>query len=313
LGELTGIPVLSTSTLDRLRRSGFARGKNPTLALPKPGWEAAAWPRRVLSSVLRSIPPWRSLLRPRRALLVKAPDPTPQTLTPSPQPPAPEPISAIMPVMFDLPLFPLGTVLFPGMPLPLHIFEDRYKIMIGLCLERRQPFGVVLIKEGVEALGSLAEPHLVGCTARITQVERLGQGRMIIGVIGRRRFRILSLNRDLPYLVGKAVYYPLSDEETGTDDAARRLRPLVIRYMEELSRIEGTDFNPVQIPEESISLAFTAAALLRIPVIQKQAFLAALSADELLRDLRKHYRREVAFLKVMVERKVKDQGPFSLN
>jgi Lon protease-like protein len=199
------------------------------------------------------------------------------------------------------------------MPLPLHVFEDRYKIMIGLCLEQRQPFGVVLIKEGVEALGPLAEPHLVGCSARITQVERLGQGRMNIGVIGRRRFRILSLDHNLPYLVGNAVYYPLSDEEAGTDDAARRLRPWVIRYMEELSKLEGSDFDPEQIPEEPVSLAYTAATLLRIPEIQKQTFLAALTTDDLLRDLRKHYRREVAFLKVMVERKVTDQGPFSLN
>lgn len=218
-----------------------------------------------------------------------------------------------MPTMFDLPLFPLDTVLFPGMPLPLRIFEDRYKIMIGLCLERRQPFGVVLIKEGIEALGPLAEPYLVGCTARITQVERLGQGRMNIGAIGRRRFRILSINRDLPYLVGNATYYPLSSEEAGTNSAAGKLRPWVIRYMEELSKIEGSDFDPLQIPENPISLAYTAATLLRIPANQKQAFLAALAANELLNDLRKHYRREVAFLKVMIEQRVTDQGPFSLN
>ena len=216
-------------------------------------------------------------------------------------------------MMYDLPLFPLDTVLFPGMPLSLHVFEDRYKIMIGLSLERRQPFGVVLIKEGVEALGPLAEPHLVGCTARITQVERLGQGRMNIGAIGRRRFRILSLNRDLPYLVGEAVNYPLASDAPGTDIAASRLRPWVIRYMDELSRIEGSDFDPLQLPEDPIPFAYMAATLLRIPSNQKQAFLAAVSAYELLDDLRRHYRREVAFLKMMIEQRVTDQGPFSLN
>lgn len=218
-----------------------------------------------------------------------------------------------MMAMYDLPLFPLDTVLFPGMPLSLHVFEDRYKIMIGLSLERRQPFGVVLIKEGVEALGPLAEPHLVGCTARITQVERLGQGRMNIGAIGRRRFRILSLNRDLPYLVGDAMNYPLAGDAPGTDAAASKLWPWVIRYMDELSRIEGSDFDPLQLPEDPIPFAYMAATLLRIPSNQKQAFLAAVSANELLDDLRRHYRREVAFLKMMVEQRVTDQGPFSLN
>ena len=218
-----------------------------------------------------------------------------------------------MKTMNDLPLFPLDTVLFPGMPLSLHIFEDRYKLMIGLCLERRQPFGVVLIKEGAEALGPLAEPHLVGCTARITQVERLGQGRMIIGAVGRRRFRILSINRDLPYLVGNAAYYPLQSDTPGIEPAAAKLRPWVVRYMEQLARIEGSEFDPLGLPEESVQLAYMAASLLRIPANQKQAFLTAVAADELLDSLRWHYRREVAFLKAMVEQRVTDQGPFSLN
>ncbi len=215
--------------------------------------------------------------------------------------------------MNDLPLFPLDTVLFPGMPLSLHIFEDRYKLMIGMCLERRQPFGVVLIKEGAEALGPLAEPHLVGCTARITQVERLGQGRMNIGAVGRRRFRILSINRDLPYLVGNAAYYPLQSDTPGIESAAAKLRPWVVRYMDELAQIEGSEFDPLRLPEEPIQLAYIAASILRIPSNQKQAFLTAVSADELLDSLRWHYRREVAFLKVMVEQPITDQGPFSLN
>ena len=99
--------------------------------------------------------------------------------------------------MFELPIFPLNTVLFPGMPLSLHIFEDRYKLMIGKCLQERRAFGVVLIRQGAEALGPLAEPNKIGCTAFISQVERLHQGRMNIGVIGQRRFRIISLDTEL--------------------------------------------------------------------------------------------------------------------
>jgi Lon protease-like protein len=220
--------------------------------------------------------------------------------------------------MYELPLFPLNTVLFPGMPLALHIFEDHYKVMIGLCLERRQSFGVVLIRQGDEALGPLAEPHLVGCTAQITQVKRLGQGRMNIGAIGRRRFRILSMSRDKPYLVGEVVNYPLSGKESsgtesGINTAANRLRHWVARYMDELSNIEGADFDPLQLPDEPVRLAYLAATLLHIPEHEKQMFLTSVSTVELLRDLRSIYRREVAFLKMMSERKVTDQGYFSLN
>ena len=74
--------------------------------------------------------------------------------------------------MLRLPLFPLNTVLFPKMPITLHIFEERYKQMIQHCLSEQIPFGVVLIKQGVEVNGS-AEPYLVGCTARITHTHHL--------------------------------------------------------------------------------------------------------------------------------------------
>ena len=86
--------------------------------------------------------------------------------------------------MFELRLFPLNTVLFPKMPLPLHIFEERYKLMITECMEADEPFGVVLIEEGSKAFGPLAQPHAVGCTARVVQVESLEDGRMNIITIG---------------------------------------------------------------------------------------------------------------------------------
>ena len=86
--------------------------------------------------------------------------------------------------MLNLPLFPLNTVLFPEMPLPLHIFEVRYKQMIAKCLAGDRTFGVVLIKHGSEALGPLAEPYSIGCTARIIESQSLGEGRMEITTVG---------------------------------------------------------------------------------------------------------------------------------
>jgi hypothetical protein len=110
--------------------------------------------------------------------------------------------------MRELPLFPLNAVLFPGMPLRLHVFEDRYKQMIGYCRQSGAPFGVVLIRSGQE-VGGAAEPYNIGCAASITQIEMLSEGRMNLTAIGYERFQIQSLRHDLPYLVGVVESYPL--------------------------------------------------------------------------------------------------------
>lgn len=216
--------------------------------------------------------------------------------------------------MFKLPLFPLNTVLFPGMPLVLHIFEDRYKLMIGKCIQERQPFGVVLIRQGVEALGPAAEPHPVGCTALIRQVQRLEQGRMNISAVGRSRFRVVSFEYDLPYLVGNVETYPLASQQSEEQAAAaRRLRPWVALYMETLSQVEGVDLDPENLPEEPVDLAYLAATVLQVPAGMKQGLLATEQATALLNEIRGLYRQEVAFLKNMLARNVEDPNPFSLN
>ena len=216
--------------------------------------------------------------------------------------------------MFVLPLFPLNMVLFPGMPLALHIFEDRYKLMVGKCVQERQPFGVVMIKKGAEALGPLAKPHAVGCTAFVTQVQRLDQGRMNIGAVGHERFRILDTDDALPYLVGQVERYPLEEgEPEALDAAARRLRPWVLRYLEILPQIDDIDLDLDQLPEEPAPLAYLAATVVQIPAEQKQPLLASEDALALLNELRGVYRREVPLLKSMLEQQVIDQGTFSLN
>ena len=216
--------------------------------------------------------------------------------------------------MFEIPLFPLDIVLFPGMPLSLHIFEDRYKLLIGNCLQERRPFGVVLIKKGREALGPLAEPHLVGCTAYVSQVERLEQGRMNIGAIGRERFRINSLDQSLPYLLGQVERFPIGDLNRAEQKlAADRLRPWVIRYLAILPEVEDLTIEPRLLPADPILLAYLAATLLQVPVEQKQSLLVAKQALPLLEELHELYRREIALVKVMREQQVVDEGFFSLN
>lgn len=221
--------------------------------------------------------------------------------------------------MYELPLFPLNTVLFPGMPLALHIFEDRYKLMIGRCIQERRPFGVVLIKKGIEALGSLPEPYTIGCTAYIRQVERLEEGRMNIGAVGHRRFRVLSLDYHLPYLVGQVESFPLesvlpeSQEIAAQSAAARKLRPLVTRYLETLSSIDGVEITTLQLPGEPVRLAYVAATILQVPEEQKQPLLAADGALNLLLYLRHLYRREISVLRMMLEVPEAELGSFSLN
>jgi uncharacterized protein len=217
--------------------------------------------------------------------------------------------------MFELPLFPLNTVLFPGMPLQLHIFEERYKRMIQLCLDQRQPFGVVLIRHGREALGPLAEPHYVGCTARIIEVEPLSEGLMNIVALGQQRFRVLSLNYEQPYLVGKVELYPIEALDThDLADQGRILLPWVKRYMEILTRASDADLDPEHLPTDPLVLAYLAAVLLQIPADQKQRLLASTQATDLLANIQDIYRREVALLqRLLSTENIENPGKISLN
>src|SRR4051812_40589227 len=105
-----------------------------------------------------------------------------------------------------LPLFPLPLVLLPQNPLPLHIFEERYREMIGEVIDKESEFGVVLAAEG----GIVN----VGCTATIERVvERFPDGRLDIITIGRRRFEVSSINEDRAFLRGEVVFF---DDDGGS-------------------------------------------------------------------------------------------------
>ncbi|HEV8360499.1 MAG TPA: LON peptidase substrate-binding domain-containing protein [Candidatus Thermoplasmatota archaeon] len=108
--------------------------------------------------------------------------------------------------MDRIPLFPLDVVLFPGMPLPLRIFEPRYHAMLRDCEARGQGFGVVLIREGVE-VGGDAEPFPIGTLARIDQRSDHGDVAFIVAR-GTRRFRIARTIRERPYLEGEVAWLP---------------------------------------------------------------------------------------------------------
>lgn len=217
--------------------------------------------------------------------------------------------------MEEIPIFPLNTVLFPGAPLQLHIFEERYKRMIGFCLEQRKPFGLVLIRSGQEALAPLAEPFLVGCTAKITQVQRLDEGRMNILSIGQDRFRVVSLDKESqPYLVGTIESFPLTiSNNVLFQSEILNLREKVDRYLRLVTESSQGKFEANQIPQEPFALAYLAASLLQIPLQEKQALLEIESAEELAAEEIKCYRREIAILKAVISSDVPVKGAFSRN
>lgn len=200
-----------------------------------------------------------------------------------------------------IPLFPLNTVLFPGVPLNLHIFEPRYKEMIGFCLEEKQPFGVVLIRRGREALGPLADPYEVGCSAAIIQNEPLEGGQINIAAVGVERFRIRSLVHDRAYLVGEVDTYPVRDlRHKSLAGLADRLRPWVRQYLQTISDSVPDSVESDYLPGEPVALAYIAAFLVQAPALEKQKLLETESMPELLGQLEQLFRRETAILKVLI-------------
>ncbi len=216
-------------------------------------------------------------------------------------------------MMFELPIFPLNTVLFPGMPLHLHIFEERYKHMMRQVLEGDQTFGVVLIRRGVEAHGPMADPHSIGCSARVVQTHPLGEGRMNLVAVGQERFRILRLeNTPQHYLVAQVELYPLSVYDSHkASEAVSWLRPRMERYLQILAQAGDLNAPEPNMPGEIIPLVHLACIMLQLPPEQKQRLLEADSADWLLEQLPGIYRREMSLLRAITGSGAEMMGMFS--
>lgn len=166
-----------------------------------------------------------------------------------------------------IPLFPLDVVLFPGIPLPLHIFEERYKLMVQECLEHRQEFGVVMTREdGIAA---------VGCTAAILQVvKRYPDGRMDILTVGRSPFLMSDVFDDKPYLEAAVEY--LEDEPLSEGSPPRPLMTLFEKCYAALRgqapRLEGAP--------PGISLTFLLVSELPLDLEYKQELLEMRSEEQ---------------------------------
>ena len=154
----------------------------------------------------------------------------------------------------DIPLFPLHTVLCPGVALPLHVFEERYRELVARCLTTRGPFGVVLIREGWEVGGTgglkLAE---VGTLASIREASRYPDGRYDLLAVGGMRFRLEAVLDDVaPYLVGRVTPLP---EDTGDPDVAATLvREVTSRVVEYLRLLRPRDGEDAALPDVRVEL-----------------------------------------------------------
>ncbi|MGE5325125.1 MAG: LON peptidase substrate-binding domain-containing protein [Actinomycetota bacterium] len=178
-----------------------------------------------------------------------------------------------------LPIFPLEVVLFPGAPLPLHIFEPRYKEMITECLELGKPFGMVRAKEN-----AVAE---VGCSAVILNVmKRYEDGRLDIASEGKQRFSILELNHDRPFLQAEVTWFdddepaPLPGKEAET----------AVQLHEQLFQILGQD---ADIDRDRNPLSFQLASQLPVDLDFKQAILEMKSEAERMETLVEYYRATI--------------------
>jgi Lon protease-like protein len=214
-----------------------------------------------------------------------------------------------------LPLFPLNSVLFPGMSIQLQIFEPRYQDMLRACLVGDRSFGVVLIKHGVEAFGPTPEPYFTGCRALIQKVQPLSEGRSHMLAIGHERFRVTSIVQAEPYLVGRVEYEVLDDNpDQVLSSITADVAELMLRYMDILSGAGREIIDLSDLPVDPKSLAYSICGVLQIPLAEKQALLEADSLENLLRALARILERELALMPAILAQGPRDGiGPFGWN
>lgn len=205
--------------------------------------------------------------------------------------------------MTTVPLFPLSTVVFPGVSLPLHVFEERYRTLVRDLLEVEQVFdrvfGVVAIREGYEVGDHGAQSvHRVGTLVQLTEVHPYDDGRFDIEVIGRERLRVLEHDARGPFLRGQVALLPDGEEEGAVEEAARTLE-VFETYRARLSDLRGGPVLVGELPRDPayLSYALASACLLTLP--QRQALLEAESATDRLRALRDLLREEMRAMRAL--------------
>lgn len=213
----------------------------------------------------------------------------------------------------EVPLLPLGSVLFPHMPMSLHIFEPRYRAMMRDCRKASTTFGIVAIREGLE-VGAGATPFEVGTLAQLDEIEELPDGRYNLGVIGASRFRIDSFSSDRPYLVGSVHY--LQDIPAPADDTERLAASVTTAFRTYATQLRGIgQGDPLEfgLPSDPELLSYLVAAALQVEVAQRQRLLEIDGTAERLSAVLRLLRREAALLDRMLVRSKDHAATSGLN
>ena len=186
-----------------------------------------------------------------------------------------------------LPMFPLGSVLFPTMVLPLHIFEERYRALVADCLAGEQEFGVCLIERGFE-VGGGDERTAVGTVAQIIDAKQFDDGRWAIAAVGTRRFKVVEWLPDEPYpraLVEDWIDEPLtSDLSAERNEVVEALRRVLTKMVE-----LGQPAPPVdtEIDADPTLASYQVATLSPLGAYDRQQVLATPATPERIERLRR--------------------------
>lgn len=212
-----------------------------------------------------------------------------------------------------IPLFPLGSVLYPGLALPLHIFEERYRLLVAHLSEGEsdieRSFGVVAIRAGHEVgAASVSTLHEVGTTAVLRRVTPYPDGRSDIVTSGSRRFRLHAVDDSLPYLRGEVTWLEdaLGDEATvpGLAQAvARRFRGYQALLGGEPAATEGEDAveaaDDTELPDDPTVLSYLVSAAMLLDLGDRQRLLASPTTEARLARLNSLLAREDALIRLL--------------
>ncbi len=208
-----------------------------------------------------------------------------------------------------LPLFPLGAVLYPGMLLPLHIFEDRYRQLVRDLLDESDPrrFGVIAIRKGRETgIDGVHSLYEIGCVATLRRVEQYEDGRFDIVTVGTERFRLLSLDESRPYLHGEVDLLADDDTDLAAVPLMRTVQTAFRGYLDALTEWGGATIRIEELPDEPTLLSFIVAAAMVIDLTEHQGMLAEPGTVQRLNRQRALLSRETAMLRTTTSRPAPD-------
>ena len=219
-----------------------------------------------------------------------------------------------------LPLFPLGSVLFPGLVLPLHVFEERYRQLVRDLLElpeQDRQFGVVAIREGREVgTDGISALYEIGCTARLRRVEPYDDGRYDLVTVGADRFRVTAVQDDRPYFTGEVEWLPdVAGDEVEAGLLSGPVREAYTGYLGALGRASGQQVDVPELPEDPLVLSHLVGATMLLDLVDRQDLLEQPDGRSRLRKELSLLRREASFLSVLTAAPAPDlaRTPYSSN